>query len=77
MVISVWNTHVKYFGSIVILKVQRKSMSRMSQFWALQKAGGFDQDLPSWYLSMVFGTTTFRTLGLYLNFERAKDIYVL
>ena len=40
MVTGLWYTHVLNFCSILILEVQRTSMSFKSLFWALEDAGG-------------------------------------
>ena len=67
--------------SILILKVQRTIMYFKSWFETLEDSGG------SWlgfYIlilisiwSLVFGMPLFQVLGLYLDFEGAKNIYVL
>ena len=71
----------KFWLSILILKVQRTSMSFKSSFGALEDAGGswlgFGILTLIWMWSLVFDTPMFQILPLYLNFEGAKNIYVL
>ena len=67
--------------SILILKMQRTSMSFMSSFGALEDAGGswlgFGILIRLWIWSLVFGTHIFQILALYLDFEGAENIHVL
>ena len=67
--------------SILILKVQRTSMSFKSSFGALEDAGGsslgFGIFTMIWIWSWVFDILLFQILALYLDFEGAKNIYVL
>ena len=71
----------KFWLSILILKVQRISMSFTSWFWALEDAGGswlgFGILILIWIWSLVFDIPMFRILALYLDFEGAKNIHVL
>ena len=71
----------KYRFSILILKVQRTSMSLKSWFGALEGAGGswleFDILIMIWIWSLVFGTSMFQILALYLHFPGAEIIHVL
>ena len=68
----------KFLLSILILKVQRISMS---PFGPLEDAGGswleFDMLILIWIWSLVFSTLMFQILALYLDFEGAKNIHVL
>ena len=71
----------EFWLSILILRVQRTSMSFKSSFWALEDAGG------SWLgvgifiliciLSLVCGSPIFQILAPYLDFEGTKNIHVL
>ena len=65
----------------MILKVKRTSMSFKSWFGILEDAGGpwleFGILILIRILSLVFGTPMFQILALYLDFEGAKNIYVL
>ena len=71
----------KLWLAILILKLQRTSMSFKSSFGALEDAGGSWPGfgilifILIWYL--VFGSPIFQTLDLYLDFEDAKNIHVL
>ena len=71
----------EFMLSILILKVQRTSMSFKSWFGAFEDAGGswlgFGILILIWIWSLVFGTSIFRILALYLDFEGAKNIHVL
>ena len=81
MVTGLWYTHMPNFGSILILKVQRTSMSFKSSFGAFEDTGGsrlgFSILILIWIGSLVFDTTMFLILAFYLNFEGAKKIHVL
>ena len=71
----------KFWLSILILKVQRTSMSFNSSFGALEDAGGswlgFGILILIWIWSLVFDTPTIWILALYFDFEGAKNIHVL
>ena len=71
----------KFQLSILILKVQRTSMSFKSSFGALEDAGGswvgFAIFILIWICPMVFGTPIFWILAPYLDFEGEKTIHVL
>ena len=71
----------KFWLSILILKVQRTSMSFKSSFWAVDDAGGSWLGLGIliliWIWSLVFDTPLFQNLSLYLYFEDSKKIHVL
>ena len=71
----------KFWLSILILKVQRTSMSFKSSFWALEDAGGswlgFGISILIWIWSQVFDTPMIEILALYFDFEGAKNINVL
>ena len=64
------------FDSILILKVQRTSMSFKSYFGALEDAGGswmgFGIYFLIWIWSLVFGTPMIQILALSLDFEGEK-----
>ena len=66
---------------ILILKVQRTSMSFKSWYGALEGTGGswlgFCILIMIWIWSLVFGTPICQILALYLDFEGAKNIHVL
>ena len=69
------------FGlSILILKVQRTSMSFKSWFGASEDTGGswlgFGILILIWIWSLVFGSPIFKILVLYPDFEGAKKIHV-
>ena len=68
----------KFWLSILILKVQRTSMSFKSSFGALEDAGGswlgLDILILIWIWSLVFDIPMVRMLALYLDFEGAKNI---
>ena len=78
---SLVHQYAKFWLSILILKVQRTSMSFKSWSGALEDAGGswlgFGILILIWIWSLVFGTPIFRILALYLDFEGAKNIHVL
>merc|ERR1711954_422343 len=61
--------------------MQRTSMSFKSSFGALKDAGGSCLGLVFliliWIWSLVFATPMIQILPLYLDFEGAKNIYVL
>ena len=71
----------KFRLSILILKVQRTSMSFKSSLGALGDAGGswlgFGILILIWIWSLVFDTPMIKILALYLDFEGAKNIHVL
>ena len=83
VVIGLWCTHIcsKFWLSILILRVQRTSMSFKSSFDDLEDAGGsclgFGILILIWIWSLVFNTTMIPILALYLDFEGAKKIHVL
>ena len=70
-----------FWPSILILKVQKTSLSFKSCFGALEDAGfswlGFCILILSWIWSMVFGTPIFQNLAHYLDVVGAKNIHVL
>ena len=78
---SLVHPYAKFWLSILILKVQRTSMSFKSSFGALGNAEG------SWVVVrififariwlLVFDSPMFQILALYLDFEGAKNIHVL
>ena len=71
----------KFWLSILILKVQRSSMSFKSSFGALEDAGGswlgFCILILIWILLLVFGSSIFWILAFNPNFKDAKNIHVL
>ena len=71
----------KFWLSILILKMQRTSMSFKSSFGALEDAGGswlgFGILILIWIWSLVFDTPMIQILALYLDFKGAKNIQVL
>ena len=71
----------EFWLSILILKVQRTSMSFKSSFGALEDAGGswlgFGILILIWIWSLVFDIPMIRILALYLDFEGAKNIHIL
>ena len=71
----------EFWPSILILKVQRTSMSFKSSFWALEEAGGFwvlfGILILIWIWSLVFVTPMIKIFYLYLYLEGAKKIHVL
>ena len=71
----------KFWLYILILKVQRTSMSFNFWFGDFEDGGGswlgFCILIMIWIWSLVFGTHIFRILALYLDFESAKNIHVL
>ena len=62
----------EFWLSILILKVQRTSMSFKSSFQALENAGGpwlgFSILILIWIWSLVFDTSLYQNLALYLDF---------
>ena len=70
-----------FWLSILILKVQRTSMSFKSSFGALEDAGvswlGFDILILIWIRSLIFDISMIWILILYLDFQGAKNINVL
>ena len=70
----------KFWLSILILKVQRTSMSFKSSFGDLEDAAGFWLGfgilILIWIWSVAFDTSLIQFLALYLNFEGAKNIHV-
>ena len=81
MVTGLWNTHVPNFGSILILKMQRTSISFKSSFGDFDEAGvpwlGFGILLLIWIWSLVFDTPMSCTLAVYIDFEGATNICFL
>ena len=71
----------EFWLSILILKVQRTSMSSKSPFGALEDAWGswlgFGISIIIWRLSLVFDTPLVQILALCLDFENVKNIQVL
>ena len=71
----------EFWLSILILKVQRTSMSFKSWSGALEDAGGswrgFGILILIWIWTLVFDTPMIQSLALYLDFEGAKNIHVL
>ena len=71
----------KFWLSILILKVQRTSMSFEASFWALEDAGGSWLGLYILILiriwSLVLDRHIFRISALYLDFEDAKNIQLV
>ena len=71
----------KFWLSILILKVQRTSMSFRSWFGDLENARGswlmFGILTLIWIWSLMFVTSMFQILAFYLDFEGAKNIHVL
>ena len=71
----------EFWLSILILKVQRTSMSFKSWFGALEDAGGswlgFCILILIWIWSLAFVSSIFRFFALNLNFKDAKNIHVL
>ena len=71
----------EFWLSLLILKVQRTSMSFKSSFGALEDAGGswlgIDILILIWIWSLAFDIPLIWILALYLYFEGAKNIYVL
>ena len=69
----------EFWLSILILKVQRTSMSFKSSFGALEDAGGswlgFGILILIWIWSLVFDTPMFKKLAIYLNFK-VQETYV-
>ena len=80
MVPGLWYTDDPNFGSILVLKVQRTSMSFKSWFEALEDAGC--SWLRFWILILIgYGYWSLRQswskFWLYLHFEGAKNTHVL
>ena len=77
---SLVHPYSEFWLSILILKVQRTSMSFKSWFGALEDVGGswleFGILILIYIWSLVFDTPMFRILALYLDFESAKNIDV-
>ena len=71
----------KFWLSILILKVQRTSMSFKSSFGALEDAGGswlgFGILILIWIWSRVFDTHIIQIFAHYLDFEGAENILIL
>ena len=71
----------KIWLSVLILNLQRTSMSVKSWFGALEDVGGFWLGfgilILIWIWSVVFDTTMIQFLALYLDFEFAKNIHVI
>merc|ERR1711954_442667 len=80
MITGLVYNHDTNFGSILILKVQRTSMSFKSSFGALEDAGGswpgFGILILIWILSLVFDTPMITILALYLDFEGAENTHI-
>ena len=70
-----------FWLSVLILKVQRTSMSFKSWFGPLEDAGGswlgFGIFILIWIWSLVFDTPMFQILAQYLDFEGAENIQVI
>ena len=66
----------EFWLSILILKVQRTSMSFKSSFWALEDAGGSWLGIGIFILIWIWSldTPTQQVWALYLDFEGAKNI---
>merc|ERR1711954_293590 len=82
MVTGLLHTHdLNFWLSILILKVQRTSMSFKSSLGAIEDAGGsclgFGILILIWIGSLVFDIPMIQILALYLDFEGAKNIHVL
>merc|ERR1711954_569072 len=81
MITGLVYNHDTNFGSILILKVQRTSISFKSSFGALEDAGGswpgFGILILICIWSLVFDIPMIRILALYLDFEDAKNIHFL
>ena len=71
----------RFWVSILILKVQRTSMSIKSSFWALENTASswcwWGILILIWIWSLVFDTPMLWILALYLDFESVKNIHVL
>ena len=71
----------EFWLSILILKVQRTSMSFKSWFGTLEDAGGswlgFGILILIWIYSLVFDISLIWILALYLDFEGTRNIHVL
>ena len=78
---GLWYIDDSNFGSILVLEVQRTSISFKSWFGALEDAGGswlgFGILILILMWSMVFEAPMIRILALYLDLEGAKNIHVL
>ena len=74
-------TFSKFWLSILILKVQRTSMSFKSSFLDLEDAGGswlgFGIFILIWIWSLALKTNIIQIWALYLDFEGTKTINVL
>ena len=79
--LSLIQTCSKIWLSILILKVQRTSMSVKSSFETLKDAGGswvgFGIVILIWIWSLVYDIPMIWIFALYLDFEGAKNIHVL
>merc|ERR1712112_544868 len=75
---SLVHPYSEFWLSILILKVQRTSLSFKSSFGALEDAGGsllgFGILILIWIWSLVFDTPMIRILALYLDLEGTKNI---
>ena len=80
IVTCLWYTHVLNFRFILILNLQRISMSFKSWLGALLGAWGswlgFGILILIWIWSLVFDTPVFQISALYIDFEGAKNIHV-
>ena len=78
---SLIQPHSKFRLSILVLKMQRTSMSFKSCFSAVEVAVGswlgFGMLILIWICSLVFDTCIIQILALYLDFDCAKNIHVL
>ena len=78
---SLIHLYSKFWLSFLILKMQRTSMSFKSWYGALEDAGGswlgFCILILIWIWSLVFVSSKFWILALYLDFKDAKNIHVL
>ena len=78
---SLVHQYSEFCLSILILKVQRTSMSFKSWIGALEDAGGswleFGILILIWTWFLVFDTPLFRIFAIYLDFEGAMNIHVL
>ena len=70
----------KFWLSILILMVQRTSMSFKSSYWTLEDAGGswrgFCTLILIWIWSLISVSSIFQILAPYLDFKDAKNIHV-
>ena len=75
------HTYSEFWLSILILKVQRTSMSFKSSFGALEDTGGswlgFGILILIWIWSLNFDTSMIHILALYLDFKGENDIHVI